>query len=167
MQSLVESLKPRASRWWAAAVLVCVAGLVPVQTLAQAQRVVVMSAQAGLFGGPGDTAGPFVSTTVLPLADGQAFGWRIVLKPGHGKAVRVREELTLPAEPKTWGDPEPGLKRRTSPDGRTATTELLLQPVNGVIESSWTVTTGDPKGTWVLKLWVEDQPERVFRLQAR
>jgi hypothetical protein len=29
------------------------------------------------------------------------------------------------------------------------------------------VTTGDPPGTWVLKLKVEDQPERVFRLQAR
>ena len=81
--------------------------------------------------------------------------------------VRVREELTLPAEPRTWGDPEPGLKRKTSADGRTATTELLLVPVNGVIQFTWTVTQGDPAGTWLLKVQVEDLPPQTFRLQAK
>ena len=108
----------------------------------------------------------FVPSSVLPLKDGQAFGWRMQVRT-QARLVRVREELTLPAEPRTWGDPEPGLKRRTTPDGRTAITELLLEPKNGVISQSWTITQGDPKGGWVVKVRVEDGPEQVFRFDAR
>jgi hypothetical protein len=108
----------------------------------------------------------FSPGTLLPLRDGQEFAWRLVVKTNK-PFVRVREELTLPAEPRTWGDPEPDIRRRTTHDGRTAITEWRLAPVDGVLQSAWTVTTGDPPGTWVLKLKVEDQPERVFRLQAR
>ena len=42
----------------------------------------------------------------------------------------------------------------------------MLTPVDGVIQFTWTVTTGDPKGTWLLKVKVEDLPEQSFRLQA-
>lgn len=126
----------------------------------------VAKAEGGLFG-PGDaSAQNFVASSALPLNDGQAFGWQIVLR-NPPRVVRVREELTLPSEPKTWGDPEPGIKRKTTPDGRTAITELQLQPVNGVISQSWMVTTGDPKGRWVVKVRVEDGPEHVFIFNAR
>jgi hypothetical protein len=127
----------------------------------------VLEAQVGLFG-PRDAAGlqRFSASTTLPLRDGQEFGWRLLVKTNQ-PFVRVREELTLPAEPRTWGDPEPDIRRRTTPDGRTAITEWRLAPVDGVLQSAWTVTRGDPAGTWVLKLKVEDQPERVLRLQAR
>ncbi len=127
----------------------------------------VLQAEVGLFG-PRDDAGRqrFTPAAVLPLRDGQEFGWRLVVKTRQ-PFVRVREELTLPAEPRTWGDPEPDVKRRTTPDGRTAITEWRLAPQDGVLQSAWTVTTGDPPGTWVLTLTVEDQPPRVFRLQAR
>jgi hypothetical protein len=126
----------------------------------------VLKAESGLFGTSEAGTQTFVATRALPLKDGQAFGWRIQLRT-QATTVRVREELTLPAEPKTWGDPEPGLKRRTTPDGRTAVTELQLAPRNGFISQSWTVTTGDPKGTWVIKVRVEDGPEHVFRFDAR
>jgi hypothetical protein len=128
--------------------------------------VTVVSAQAGLFGPPAAARGEFVASQQLPLADGQEFGWRLEVRTAQ-KSVRVVEELTLPSEPRTWGDPEPGLKRRTTPDGRTAITELDLVPAGGFVQSRWTVTTGDPKGTWILKVRVENQPERVFRIQAR
>ncbi len=130
-------------------------------------EVQLLKAEVGLLG-PRDAAGrqAFAPGTSLPLRDGQEFAWRLVVKTTK-PFVRVREELTLPAEPRTWGDPEPEVKRRTTPDGRTAITEWRLAPVDGVLQSAWTVTTGDPAGTWVLKLKVEDQPERVFRLQAR
>ena len=132
-----------------------------------ADDVVVLRAEVGLLG-PRDAAGrqPFTPGTLLPLRDGQEFAWRLVVKTKR-PFVRVREELTLPAEPRTWGDPEPDVRRRTTPDGRTAITEWRLAPVDGVLQSAWTVTTGDPPGTWVLKLKVEDQPVREFRLQAR
>ena len=51
--------------------------------------------------------------------------------------------------------------------GATGNYGQAVPPEGGVLQSAWTVTTGDPPGTWVLKLKVEDQPERVFRLQAR
>lgn len=159
----------------AAIALLCAVGVMGPASAADASRTAppakawVLKAEGGLFGpdAPGEPGRPsFVPTTTLPLKDGQAFGWRIQLRPGTGP-VRVREELTLPTEPKTWGDPEPGLKRRNTPDGRSAITELQLVPVNGVISQSWTVTTGDPKGPWVIKVRVEDGPEHVFRFEAR
>lgn len=151
--------------WWAAALAVP-AGAADGRAATPVARTPVLKAESGLFG-PGESGSqPFAPSTALPLKDGQAFGWRIQLRPGTG-TVRVREELTLPVEPKTWGDPEPGLKRRNTPDGRSAITELQLSPVNGFISQSWTVTTGDPKGTWVIKVRVEDGPEHVFRFEAR
>lgn len=133
----------------------------------QAQaRVTVTQAHAGLLGPPAAAPSQFVPSTTLPLQDGQQFGWRMQLQTKL-TTVRVREELTLPTEPRTWGDPEPELKRKTSADGRTATTEMLLVPVDGVIQFSWTVTRGDPAGTWVLKVQVEDLPVQTFRLQAK
>ncbi len=131
-----------------------------------AARVVITQAQAGLTGPPAAATGQFVPSATLPLKDGQEFGWRMRLQTKLTK-VRVREELTLPTEPRTWGDPEPGLKRKTSADGRTAITELLLVPVDGVIQFTWTVTQGDPAGIWLLKVQVEDLPAQTFRLQAK
>lgn len=99
----------------------------------------ILAVQAGLFGAPGTEAVPFTPSGRLPLRDGQVFGWRMKVDT-HQRRIHVREELTLPREPKTWGDPEPDLKRKTSPDGRTATTEVLLQPENGYIFHTWAVT---------------------------
>jgi len=140
---------------------------VAAQPQARPAAVQVLRAEVGLLSAP-DTAGrqAFTPGTVLPLRDGQEFAWRLVVKTTQ-PFVRVREELTLPAEPRTWGDPEPDIQRRTTPDGRTAITQWRLAPQDGVLQSAWTVTTGDPPGTWVLTLTVEDQPPRVFRLQAR
>ncbi|MCZ8110371.1 MAG: hypothetical protein ACK5Y8_07440 [Betaproteobacteria bacterium] len=134
---------------------------------AVAQGVQVLRAEVGRLAPP-DAAGrqAFTPARVLPLRDGQEFAWRLVVQTRQ-PFVRVREELTLPAEPRTWGDPEPDIRRRTTPDGRTAITEWRLAPRDGVLQSAWTVTAGDPPGTWVLTLTVEDQPPRVFRLQAR
>ena len=145
------------------------AALLPAATAEAAQAdalVVITQAQAGLVGPPSAAPSQFVPSATLPLRDGQEFGWRMQLQTKLTQ-VRVREELTLPAEPRTWGDPEPSLKRKPSADGKTATTELLLVPVNGVIQFTWTVTQGDPAGTWQLKVQVEDLPPQTFRLQAR
>jgi hypothetical protein len=135
--------------------------------MAVAQGVQVLRAEVGLLA-PADAAGRRAVTPagVLPLRDGQEFAWRLVVQTRQ-PFVRVREELTLPAEPRTWGDPEPEVRRRTTPDGRTAITDWRLAPRDGVLQSAWTVTSGDPPGAWVLTLTVEDQPPRVFRLQAQ
>jgi hypothetical protein len=126
----------------------------------------IVSAQSGLFSPPGNEAHLFSPAANLPLRFGQAFGWRMTLQTAK-KRVLVREELTAPAEPKTWGDPEPDVKQKTSPDGRTVTTEWWAEVKDGVIFHSWSVTDGDPKGTWVFRVFVDGLPERVLRLEAR
>ena len=125
----------------------------------------ILTAQAGLFGEPGTETTQFSQSALVPLKDGQAFGWRMSVQTA-AKKVLVREELTLPEEPKTWCDPEPDIKRKTTPDGRTAITEFWLELKDGFIFHTWTVTKGDPKGIWVLKVSVQGQAERIFRLQA-
>ena len=77
----------------------------------------ILSAQAGLFGESGTETTQFIQSATVPLKDGQAFGWRMWVQTAK-KRVLVREELSLPEEPKTWGDPEPDIRRKTTPDGR-------------------------------------------------
>ena len=126
----------------------------------------ILQAEFGLFD-HGPSAGPrFRAADTVPLVVDQAYGWRLVLKTTR-RVVQVQEELTLPAEPGTWGDPDPQVQRKTSADGRTATTRLQLQPVDGVINQSWSVAPGDPKGAYVLRVRVENLPERVFRFEVR
>ena len=126
----------------------------------------ILQAEFGLFD-HGPSAGPrFRAAATVPLVVDQAYGWRLVLKTTR-RWVQVEEELTLPAEPGTWGDPDPQVQRKTSADGRTATTRLQLQPVDSVITQSWSVAPGDPKGAYVLRVRVETLPERVFRFEVR
>ena len=65
-----------------------------------ADEVQVLKAEVGLLGAL-DASGrqPFRPGTLLPLRDGQEFAWRLVVKTNK-PFVRVREELTLPAEPR-------------------------------------------------------------------
>lgn len=129
---------------------------------ARAQTVSIVAAEAGLF----DETGAFTPGSRLPLRDGQSFGWRIKVQTAK-KRLLVLEEVILPSEPRTWGDPEPGLKRRTSPDGRMATSQYEMEPQGGYILNSWVVTTGDPRGTWIVRVTVEGQAPRTFRFQAQ
>ena len=108
----------------------------------------------------------FRPTNVIPLVVDQSYGWVAEVKT-RMECVKVREELTLPNEPKTWGDPDPQLKQSISRDGRTATTEACLKPINGVIAQSWSVAPGDPRGAYIVRVWIEDQAPRVFRFEAR
>jgi hypothetical protein len=125
----------------------------------------VLKAEAGLFGPVGTEPGSFVAAPRLPLRDGQAFGWRLRLRTPLAE-VQVEETLTLPAEPRTWGDPEPDILRRTTPDGRSAVSRYRKRVVDGQIWHSWTVTQGDPPGPWQFTLRVEQAPPVVLRLQA-
>jgi hypothetical protein len=127
---------------------------------------VVLKAEAGQFLAHGSGAPTFVPSTVVPLKDGQFYGWRIVLKTSKN-VVQVDETLTLPQEPRTWGDPDPLVKRKTSADGRTATSQLHLRPEDGVIYQNWAISTGDPRGQYVFRVSVEGGPEHVFKLDVR
>jgi hypothetical protein len=146
--------------------LLAAAALSAVLLNAHAQQVAILAAESGLFSEPSSQILSFVPSSRLPLRDGQSFGWRIKVQTTK-KRVLVQEEVILPSEPKTWGDPEPDLKRRTSPDGRMATSQYELEPQAGYIFNSWVVTTGDPRGTWIIRVTVEGNPPQTFRFQAQ
>ncbi len=145
---------------WLPALLLAAAAAAPAAT------VTVLRAEFGRFEVQASGALEFRPGTAVPFAVDQAYGWVITLaKPPP--QVKVREELTLPAAPATWGDPEPGIKRTVSADGRTAITELTLEVHGGMISQAWSVAPGDPKGEYVMKVWVEDGPPAMFRFQVR
>ena len=157
--------RPGSRRW---ALLLGLAWLAPAAIAAPAPAdIQILQAEFGVFDNSLLSAAPrFRAAATVPRVVDQAYGWRLVLKTTR-RQVQVQEELTLPAEPGTWGDPDPQVQRKTSADGRTATTRLLLQPVDGVISQSWSVAPGDPQGVYVLRVRVENLPERVFRFEVR
>ena len=139
--------------------LLALAALLP--ALAQGP-LAITRAEFGLFAADG----ALQAAATVPLRVDQAYGWRMSLRTALSQ-VRVREELILPAEPATWGDPEPGLKRKVSPDGRSAVTELVLPVQNGQVTQAWAVAPGDPPGEYLLKVKLEGAPEQVFRFRVQ
>lgn len=138
----------------------------PLQAAEPALR--IASAEFGIFDARPGAAPQWHPTRVVPHAVDQGYGWRLQLAGARLPAqVKVREELTLPAAPATWGDPEPGLRRRVSADGRTVITEITLPVQAGRIAQAWAVAPGDPKGAYLLKVTVEDLPVQTFHFELR
>jgi hypothetical protein len=131
-----------------------------------ASSVEVVRAAFGLFNPAGTGQPPFVPGNLVPLVVNQAYGWVIVIKTS-AKTVRWREEFTLPAEPATWGGPEPIGTRSMSDDRRTTITERDVSPQNGVIFNSWAVATGDPSGTYRMRISIEGRLVRTFEFQVK
>lgn len=150
---------------WAAA-LACSLGLMATTAAAADTAPRIVRAEFGTFDARPGAPPDFRATTVVPFGVDQGYGWFITLA-GAPARVNVREELTLPVAPATWGDPEPGLKRRISADGRTATTERTLDVQAGRIGQAWAVAPGDPRGAYLLKVTVEGLPVQTFRFELR
>lgn len=97
----------------------------------------------------------FVPLDSVPLVIGQQFGWMLKVKTDRSEIV-VREEQTLAAPPSTFGDASNG--STISPDGRTCTQELTLEPDDdGCIFHFWEVAKGDPLGPASFRLFIDDQ----------
>jgi hypothetical protein len=109
----------------------------------------------------------FVPTTIVPYQEDQKYGWIMYLRTTKPK-VKWREELTLPHSPDTWqvGD-VPG-HNSISADGRTSITENEEElGASGVILNIWQVVHGDPKGRYVIHVFIEDRLERAFEFDVQ
>lgn len=121
---------------------------------------------AALFGlyVPADDRGGayFIETDRLPLVRGATFGWKIrLLESAAG--VRLREELELPAAPRTW---QLGAGAHLSDDGTVAITERWSSAPDGWLENAWSFTDGDPAGVYRLRVFVDDELVQEFRFLA-
>jgi len=112
------------------------------------------------FGVYNDCEG-FVQTTSVPLVVGETFSWRIAVP--DGQPVAWREELVLPEAPLTWSGAHFVDIRD---DGKVAVTAGIDVPWDGVIEHAWSITDGDPKGDYELRLWVDGALHEVFRFHV-
>ncbi len=129
-------------------------------------KVAVVGARFGLFQISSFGLAGFSPAKTVPLKPGQAYGWVIDLKTNQTE-VSWKEEFTLPAKPKTWGDPETVGSRSTSADGRTTTTQRRVSVDGGAIFNAWSVAPGDPAGRYVIRVSVEGLPAQVFEFDVR
>ena len=126
----------------------------------------VVRAEFGIFNQPNSGKPAFVPATVVPLTPNQGYGWIMLLRTTKPK-IRWREEFTLPVKPNTWGDPEPLGTRSVSTDGRTSVTEREVSPDRGLIFNTWAVAPGDPKGRYVIRIFVEGSLVKVFEFDVQ
>jgi hypothetical protein len=110
-----------------------------------------------VFGIPGegeDGDPTLLSTRSIPHVQGQRYGWMMSLRTGRG-AVRVREELTMPAPPLTWGRAETSRLATISQDRRSVVLEEETSFYDH-LQRAWTIDRGDPEGLYRLRLFVEN-----------
>lgn len=108
----------------------------------------------------------FKRTRVVPRVVGQVYAWMMELSPKVGK-VWLKEEMTLPKPPNTWGDIPKGMTRRISANGLTVVIEGYVDVDDGMIGQTWEIADGDPIGSYVLRLTVNKEPPEVFEFQVQ
>lgn len=90
----------------------------------------------------------------IPGIPGQLYGWRISGIFGVRSAL-VREKLTLPSAPKTWGEQEDGEGLFLISDDRTSCVwERSLPVVMEAVGNCWEFADGDPRGIYELQVSV-------------
>jgi hypothetical protein len=121
----------------------------------------VVRAEFGLFHMKPDGRAEFTPSNTVPLRQDQSYGWVASLQSPK-PTIRWKEEFSLPAAPKVWGE-QSGASQAISSDRRISTIERVVAPKNGLILNAWSVAAGDPPGDYTIRLTVEDQPPITFR----
>ncbi len=132
----------------------------PAKGLADKLKVDIEAAQFGTYTSEGD----FTETKVVPLKVGQSYGWKMKLSQLKPDAkVKWKEEFTLPAAPKRWGNtPAVVSKEKT-----TNVMEKEDVPMNGWIGNAWSVAEGDPPGKYLMKIYINENLVKTFKFQVK
>ena len=101
-----------------------------------------------------DGLAEFVETTRVPNVPGQVYGWIASIESSVDRLAWT-EELRLPRPPLEW-DVIEGPAVAVSEDRTTARTTGVVRPTEREFSSFWTITAGDPNGTYSLVLKVFD-----------
>ena len=121
-----------------------------------------------------DKQSKFTATAVVPFKIGQTYGWRIKVEP-ENSLVHWKEEFVLPGVPKTWGGhdgahkltPEDTSWQEVQPGGKTCVTERDSTAIGGVIFNYWSVATGDPRGKYQIRVFIEGKLFKTFSFQVK
>lgn len=126
----------------------------------------VLGGEFGLFNFSDPSKPSFVPSALVPLVPDQAYGWIIRIRTDKAK-IKWREEFTLPVKPTTWGAAEPVGTRSVSNDGRTSVTEREVTPDQGLLFNSWSVAPGDPKGIYIIRVFIEGTFAETFEFEVK
>jgi len=126
----------------------------------------LLLADFGIFN-PASSGKPlFAPTKAVPRVPGQGFGWVMLVRTDK-PTLKVREELTAPEKPETWGSSDPAVSKSVSADGLTVTTEREVVPIRGMLLSMWTVAPGDPQGRHTIRIYIDGRPVRNFEFELK
>lgn len=125
----------------------------------------IVRSDFGLFNRPDSGKPAFESSRRVPLKEDQGYGWFVELKTTRPK-IKWREEMVVPSPPATWGIQNSTAQHTISDDRRTLTTEREVAPNRGIIHNVWGVAAGDPKGSHVVRVYVEGKLVRTFEFET-
>lgn len=125
----------------------------------------IVRSDFGLFSPPQSGKPGFQASRKVPLQEKQGYGWYVELKTTKPR-IKWREELVVPTRPVTWGIQGSTAQHSVSDDGRTLTTEREVVPNRGIIYNVWSVAPGDPKGSHVMRVYVEGKLVRTFEFET-
>jgi hypothetical protein len=120
----------------------------------------VLSSKFGMFLRTPDNNLELISSNIIPCVDGQLYGWKIRLDMTD-ETVILREELELPVPPLTWNVNLDNM--RISEDRTTAITEKPVKLNNGWIINGWSVAAGDPKGRYILRIYINNKLLETYK----
>jgi hypothetical protein len=120
----------------------------------------VQSGDFGIYDPNRDQVAP---TKTVKFKIGDHYGWRLRVKTNQ-PTVRWKEEFRLPVAPKTWGDLENGQK--IAKDNKTCITERTEAPKDGWIEHTWPELEGDPRGRYLMNVYVDGKLARTFKFSV-
>jgi hypothetical protein len=69
---------------------------------------------------------------------------------------------TLPSAPQTWSHEDKNRRREISSDRTVSITENEVVPERGIIFNFWKVAPGDPKGRYIIRVYVEGDLVSTF-----
>ena len=104
----------------------------------------------------------FTNSELIPLVEGEVYGWRMYIRTNKGK-VRVTEEVTI-SGPTTWGGSS---DLKVSADGRTVTKSRVIDGASGFVSSAWKITKEDPAGPVKIKVIIENKIEQQFNFTLK
>lgn len=136
-----------------------------------APQVEVVGSVFGLFNVGSDGSAVFEPAAVVPLVQGQGYGWMLKLRT-DAKQVRWREEFVLPAAPAVWNGAasvpaDAGVKHTLSSDSRVSVMERVVAPEGGVVMNAWAIEKGDPAGKYRIRVFVEGRLAASFEFDVR
>lgn len=105
-------------------------------------------------------------TRVVPRIDGQEYAYLIRVNRKIGR-VKLREEITLPVAPPSWGEVPEGTTFSVSSDGRTATIEAYHNIDEDFLVRIFKLSAEQPAGTYVVRVFLDDAAPEVFEFQVR